>query len=183
MIELDNVLIRLVEVQDAEKLFQLIESNRDRLTQYLPITVKENASPELTGLYLSRKVREAKNRTTFTSVIVHKPSASFAGIIIVKKIDWHAGDCEIGYFICRDFEGQGITSRAVAAVCKHCFGKLNIQKIRLLIGPDNFGSIRVAEKNGFQKTTSLPGGHTGSDGEPVDVDRYELRAAASARVN
>jgi RimJ/RimL family protein N-acetyltransferase len=176
MIELEDILIRQVELTDAEPLFRLINSNRDRLAKYLPITLKENASPELTGNYLSRIVNAAKNRTTFTCVIVDKASETFAGIIIIKKIDWHASDCELGYFICQEFEGQGITSRAVAAVCDHCFGKLNIRKISLFIGPENTGSVRVAEKNGFLKTGSMPGGHRGIDGEPIDVDRYERRA-------
>ncbi len=176
MIELKDILIRQVELADAEPLFHLIDSNRERLVKYLPITLRENASPELTGHYLSRRVNEAKNRTCFTCVVVDKLSGALVGILIVKKIDWHASDCELGYFVCQEFEGQGITSRAVEAVCQHCFDKLNIKKIRLVIGPENIGSIRVAEKNGFQKTASLPGGHQGCNGEPIDVDRYELRA-------
>ena len=107
MINFDEYEMRLVQSSDANQYFALIESNRDRLATFLPVTCKENESPQLTKEYLQRKQAEADARTVFTMVIVHRATNRFSGFMVIKKIDWHAGDCELGYFIDRECEGQG----------------------------------------------------------------------------
>ena len=173
MIEFDEYKIRKLETKDVSRLFDLIDSNRDRLTAYLPITARENESVEMTRSYIERKKNEARQRTVFTCVIEDQPKQAFVGVMVIKNIDWLTGDCEIGYFIDRGHESLGIISRAVNAVAEHCFSKLRLNKISIVTAPENIGSIRVAEKNGFVKTAKVEDGHTDLDGNKHDVFRYE----------
>ena len=175
MLEFDEFLIRSFDKRDQAPLFQLIDSNRDRLTNFLPITAKENGTPDMTATYIESRQLDAKNREVYAFAIVHQTNQEFAGFITIKNIDWHAGDCEIGYFIDQHYEGQGITSRAVRAISDHCFSKLRLRKVVIVTSPDNLGSVRVAEKNGFVKTSKVADGHTDADGINHEVFRYELR--------
>lgn len=169
MIMLENVSVRLIDNEDAEATFQLIDSNRPRLVRYLPITCKENQSLQLTRQYIENRKLDASNRTVFTCVIEDLASNKLAGMFIIKKLDWHAGSCEFGYFICQEFEGTGIISRVIEKSVEHCFTKLRLQTIDIITGPDNPGSIRVAEKNGFEQIKLLKGGHKDQYGSPLDV--------------
>ena len=184
MINFDEYEMRLVQSSDANQYFALIESNRDRLATFLPVTCKENESPQLTKEYLQRKQAEADARTVFTMVIVHRATNRFSGFMVIKKIDWHAGDCELGYFIDRECEGQGVMTRAVAAVITHCFEKLRLRRISIVTSAENKASVSVALKNGFTKKKTLVGGHQDLDGNKIDVDYFEcVKAVAWPSLN
>ena len=59
------------------------------------------------------------------------------------------GSAEVGYWCAADARGQGVTSDAVAAVCRWGFASLGLRHIGWVAGVGNWGSRRVAERNGF----------------------------------
>lgn len=60
------------------------------------------------------------------------------------------GVAEIGFILRRDRWGRGYTGEAAGAVLAHGFGTTGLWRIFADVDPDNAGSIRVLEKNGFQ---------------------------------
>jgi len=64
----------------------------------------------------------------------------------------HQGDraiAEIGFWCAAAARGRGVTTRAVAVVCRWAFAELNLARIEWLAVVGNDGSRRVAEKVGF----------------------------------
>jgi RimJ/RimL family protein N-acetyltransferase len=57
---------------------------------------------------------------------------------------------EIGYLCAAEARGRGVTTAAVAAVCRWGFGALGLGRIEWLAEVGNVASRRVAEKVGFQ---------------------------------
>ena len=85
----------------------------------------------------------------------NKPKSSFAITLggrvigctnIYREEDAMAG---LGYIVERRCWGQGYVSEAVDAMVDHAFGTLHMHRLWLEIDPRNHGSLRVAEKCGF----------------------------------
>jgi RimJ/RimL family protein N-acetyltransferase len=56
---------------------------------------------------------------------------------------------ELGYVISKNFWNKGITSEAVKIALQRGFKDLDVKRIEAYVDPDNKGSIKVLQKNGF----------------------------------
>jgi len=61
----------------------------------------------------------------------------------------HYRSAELGYRIGEHDGGRGIASRAVALCLEQAFGAHGLRRIEAIARPQNKGSIRVLERNGF----------------------------------
>ncbi len=68
-------------------------------------------------------------------------------------------EIELGYRLARAFWGSGLATEGATAVRDVAFGQLGLRRLVSLIDPDNWRSIRVAEKIGMVYTDDvvLPG--------------------------
>lgn len=82
----------------------------------------------------------------------------------------HAGRVEIGYGIHGEYEGRGLTTEAVKALCGWAITQDMVYFVDAETEPENFASQRVLEKSGFKPT-----GITGEEGP-----RFAREKAASA---
>ncbi|MCX6045844.1 MAG: GNAT family N-acetyltransferase [Chloroflexi bacterium] len=57
---------------------------------------------------------------------------------------------EIGYDLARSYWGQGIATEAVHAMLQFCFTQLQLHRVEAHTIIDNFASVRMLEKIGFQ---------------------------------
>jgi len=57
----------------------------------------------------------------------------------------------IGYWLGEAFWGRGLASAALAAVCHHAFATLGLVRLEAAVFARNPASMRVLEKNGFQR--------------------------------
>jgi len=72
------------------------------------------------------------------------------GIISLKNINLTTKVSHIGYWIGEDYWGMGFGTEAVCIVLSYAFSVIGLKKISAFVYPDNKGSIRVLEKNGFK---------------------------------
>ena len=63
----------------------------------------------------------------------------------------HFQCADLGYRIGEHDGGRGIASRAVALCLAEAFGALGLGRIEAIARPENQGSVRVLERNGFQQ--------------------------------
>ena len=78
-----------------------------------------------------------------------------AGTIDIKDIDYVNKKANIGYWIGKQYQGKGIATECVNLVVNYAFDELKLKEISAYIFPDNNSSIRVLEKNGFEKTKEV----------------------------
>jgi ribosomal-protein-alanine N-acetyltransferase len=79
------------------------------------------------------------------------------GQLTVAGITWgslRAGS--IGYWIDSQVAGRGLTPTAVAMAIDHCFSKLRLHRIEIVIRPENVASLRVVQKLGLRYEGSRP---------------------------
>src|SRR4051812_22695991 len=169
-----DLLVRLIEREDFEELYSLVERNRERLLMYFPKTSAIIKDIEAAKKFAKQKVRNALDREQFNFVIVVKSHPQLIGMVMVKNVDWTVPKGELAYFIDQDYEGVGITSNAVKQVVDYCFEELAMEKLYIKFNPENVGSKKVAIKNGFEKEGLLKREFRTGLGELTDVERYGL---------
>ncbi len=102
-----------------------------------------------------RLARHARAGTTLPFAI--EVDGRFAGQITVNNIvRGSAQFASIGYWLDKDFAGQGVMPRAAAMVIDHCFTVVGLHRIEVAIRPENSNSLRVVEKLGIHEVGYAP---------------------------
>jgi len=80
---------------------------------------------------------------------------------------------EIGYWIARQYWGQGIMTDAVRTYVRYAFAELGVTRLTAHVFDFNSASARVLEKNGFVLEGTLRK-HFLKDGRLIDARLYGL---------
>ncbi len=99
--------MKLLEPQDSDKLYQLIDSSREHLRQWLP-WVDQNTTVEHSRQFIQHTLNQFASNNGFTAGIWYQ--GALAGIIGFHKIDWSNRSTSLGYWL-----GEEYTS---LALCK-----------------------------------------------------------------
>lgn len=76
----------------------------------------------------------------------------FCGVIgLILQKDVYRKSAETGYWIGEPFWGKGIATKAVQLIVDHGFNELKLVRIYAGVFEYNMASMKVLEKNGFQK--------------------------------
>lgn len=170
----DNYSIRLIHPDDTEQLLALINANRTRISNYFQKTSKAVYDKSSSKAYIKASIKAANLKEHYCFVIEDPLEHKLSGVIFLKKFDWAIPKCELGYFIDKDKEGKGITTKALAEIINYCFDSLKLNKLFLRAAVDNFQSKKVAEKNGFITEGILRKDFKTQDGVLIDVAYYGL---------
>lgn len=142
----DNLSLVQLQPDQADRLFELTDKNRDYLGKFLPWP------PYVKTVEDSRKHIEEtlENRvadSTYTYGIEF--DGEIVGDISLRNINDKARSPEIGYWISPDHSGQGLTTKSVQALTSLGLSTLGLDKIIIRADPDNIASNKVAEKAGY----------------------------------
>lgn len=140
-----GVALRLLEERHAPTLFSVIEENRDHLSG-LPFVDATHTEDDSLAFIRSSLEQFARNEG-FASGIWR--DAALIGVIGTLKIDWLNRRVEIGYWIARAFQGQGIVTDAGRAVVNHAFAEWDLHRVEIQCASTNERSSAVARRLGF----------------------------------
>lgn len=73
------------------------------------------------------------------------------GTIGIEDVDAQTLRGEVGYWLHSDYAGEGLMTEAGAAIVDFGFDEIGLHRLQLEAGAENKGSIKVAEKLGFQR--------------------------------
>ena len=164
--------LRLFEARHAEAFFQLTEAHRVHLHRWLP-WVERIRSPDDAGAFIRQYLdRFARGEGLMAGIWVED---MLAGGIVYRRIDFTMGVAEIGYWLGTPYLGQGIATRACAAMVDYAFRELRLRRVEILCVPGNRASRAIPERLGFTKEGSLRQSAV-MHGEPVDIVVYGLLA-------
>ncbi|MFX0092692.1 MAG: GNAT family N-acetyltransferase [Candidatus Hodarchaeota archaeon] len=155
-LETARLIIRIYEKGDGTALFLLLESNNNR--KYLKDHIDE-ATTIKTEEGAEIRVREliadwvARNR--FVMGIWLKSSEKYVGQIWIEPNKWGVPSFELGWFLDKSYQGQGLATEAAKAAIQFLFNHLKAHKIIVLTRDDNIRSYKLAERCGFIKEGHL----------------------------
>lgn len=102
-----------------------------------------NASQDI---YTSKQLRvmicNAENTTTL-------------GCIDLYEYEPQHSRCGVGLYIHNSHRGKGYASEAVSLIVQYCFNILFLNQLHTTVNSNNIESLKVFEKNGFEKVGTL----------------------------
>ncbi|MDT7828060.1 GNAT family protein [Pricia sp. S334] len=122
--------------------------------------------------------RQAKSDTE--DVFAIDCQGELCGLIgLILQNDIYRKSAEIGYWIGEPFWGKGIVTKAIELITIYAFDKLILIRIFAGVFEYNVASMRVLEKNGFQKE-GIAKKAVFKNGEFWDEHRYGLLSPQTA---
>ncbi len=157
-----------------EEFFNLIEKNRNRISNTFPVTVENCLDLEKTKQFISNNIEVEAKKEGYYFYVKNIETNKLIGYAGIKKIDLKISKCELFYFIDEDFEGKGLTSKVVSQMIDFCFNDLKMNKIFICTSKINFASQQIALKNNFQQEGILREEFKNSDGILEDIVYFGL---------
>jgi [ribosomal protein S5]-alanine N-acetyltransferase len=130
---------------DAEELAALYGANRDFLAPFEP----DRGDAWFTALGQRERLGQPVNGWRFA---ILDDANAIAGTISISDVVRGAfQSAHVGYWVDAAHNGQGLATKAVAAVAEFAFGRGGLHRLQAATLVDNHASQRVLEKNGFER--------------------------------
>jgi ribosomal-protein-serine acetyltransferase len=152
----EQILLQQHAPHEAEILFKAVDTNRERLGKFLPWVDSTQAVQDEKN-YIENCLDKWDQQILFAYSLYRKSDLQFLGVGNVHSISWKDERCELGYWILREYEGQGYISDFVRTIEATCF-KLGFFRIEIHCDAKNVRSAAIPLRNGYEKE-----GHLRSD--------------------
>ncbi len=176
MISTKDFQINELQLSDAGALSKLMVKNYSGFQRYFPKTLAQNLSQKASEEYIRKKQKERTSKFQFTWAIRENAGDDVIGLVILKELDWDKGIGEFAYCMDASFEGRGWMTEGVKRLTQYVFKKLGLQTLQIITHQTNSGSVRVAEKCGYQWQKTLIKSYTPPDGIALDMELYECNS-------
>ncbi len=164
--------INLLQADESEAFFNLIDRNRSRLEDFFAGTVSKTRTLEATQAYAIEIQKRISDKSYFPYMITDTHTNEFVGLVDIKNIDWNVPKAELGSFIDSHYEGKGIVTEATKHVIDHIVEIHKFSKLLCRANIRNKGSIAVILKNGFTLEGTIRRDYKTTRGEVVDLNYY-----------
>lgn len=149
-----HVTLRAPRAADYPAWRDLRRDSREFLKPFEPRWSEADLAQRVFTTRLRRGREEAKSGTDFTFFLfIHENGREvLAGGLTLSNIRRRAAQfVTLGYWMGRDYAGQGLMTEAVGAVIPFIFDTLGLHRIHAACIPTNAASRRVLEKNAFKE--------------------------------
>ena len=136
--------------ENAEKIFGIIEQNRDYLTAWQGHFGKLTNTDDVVA-YLTKREKQISENQGVCFYIFHNDNL----IGRIRFFNIQDTTCEIGYWLAQSVNHNGFMSEALSALESELF-KFGFNKITLDIDDGNIPSETLAKRNGYKLARRLP---------------------------
>ena len=148
MIKVDDAIsLELVDEKHTEIIFTLIQSNKHLLRDWLPWV--DDADMKFVKQFVSNSKRQYKAKTDHPFVILYNNVV--VGRIGIYTIHPKTKTGSIGYWIDEKYKGKGIITKACVAILNYAFNVVQLNKIEIKCGTENYKSQGIPERLNFKK--------------------------------
>lgn len=152
-----RIILRKHDEEMATIMFSYVDKDRERLSKFLPWVPKiQSVKDELN--YIKHTHQCWEQATLFDYGIFRKSDELYMGNIGIHNVRKDINQCEIGYWILGDFEGQGYMSEALRVLESHVFS-LGFQKVEVRCSSLNQRSANVPKACGYKLESLLKDSH------------------------
>ena len=169
--------LRILEPRHAEALFQLVDTNRAHLREWMP-WVDGTTSADDTAEFIDASLEQYGNQQGLNLGIWYE--GELCGTIGYVYWDMIHKKTEIGYWLDRSHTGKGIITRCTQALVDYAFDVLRMNRIQISCGTGNKASCAVAERLGFKHEGLIRDGEWLYD-HYHDLNVYALLAGERSR--
>jgi RimJ/RimL family protein N-acetyltransferase len=175
-IQTKRLVIRCWEPKDAPLLMEAVEQSREHLLPWMPWAARIGSDALQEYVERIRRWRGQFDLSRDFVYAVFNPEESrvLGGSGLHTRLG--EGAREIGYWIHKDFAGQGLATELSAALVRVAFEILEMKRIEIHCDPQNVRSAAVPRKLGFKMEAVLKKRMQTSDAEWRDSMIWTLFA-------
>lgn len=143
-----EISLMLLQPKHAETLFELVDTGRDYLREWLPwvdTTKSVKDGEEVIRLWLKQFAAD----DGFNAGIVYQ--GKIVGVIGFHGINRVHQSASIGYWLAEGVQGKGIMIRACRKMVEVAFGEYGLNRIEIRCAFENDKSRVIPERFGFQQ--------------------------------
>jgi ribosomal-protein-serine acetyltransferase len=144
----DEISLEPLDEKHAIEMFDLIDSNRDHLREWLPWVDPMRTIENLRNHIAYCKQNEVAG-TDYPFAIMF--NGKIAGRIGIHYIHHHNKIASLGYWLGDGYQGKGIMTKSCIALINHCFNELGMNRVEIKCATGNTKSAAIAEKLNFKK--------------------------------
>lgn len=143
----EHITIRLLEPNDAERLAELIIQNQQRLSQWLFFAENPSSAETYRETLIPDWRRQYADLNGIEAGLLY--DGSLCGMIGLHNLDQVNQKAEIGYWIAKEFEGQGIITAACRKLVTYAFEELGLNRVAICAAVGNKKAERFRSGSGF----------------------------------
>ncbi|WP_175596144.1 GNAT family N-acetyltransferase [Thermomonospora catenispora] len=147
---------RLLTLDDAPVLAELVRLNRDFLTPWEPLRSEEYYTPEGQLAEIREALERYEQGSSVPHVIVDDHGRVVGRITLSGIVRGAFQSCSAGYWVSAHANGRGHATAAVREMVRLAFEDLGLHRVQAEILPHNVRSRRVLERNGFVRIGLAP---------------------------
>ncbi len=144
-----GVALRPLRRRDAKVLQRLLVQDRAWLSPWEATTpgIRYPVNARSLVSNLLHQVREG----TGAAFVVEYEGAVAGQLNVANILHGSVSSGTIGYWIAKEFAGQGIMPKAVALAIDYLFDEVGLHRVEIDIRPENAASLRIVEKLGLRR--------------------------------
>lgn len=142
----DRITLKAIENQEAKELYQLIDKNREHLKNWIGWVNRIVREEDFV------RIVESWNISSFRTNGVHLGiyyDGNIVGMLDYLYIDEENDKTEFGCWLDKGHTGQGIMTKATAALVDYSFKKLGLHRVEIHVSVENTKSKAVPKRLGF----------------------------------
>ena len=146
-----RLLIRPPQAGDGPAYHAAVNASREHLRRFLPWVDSSHLTQEDSENMVRMFQAKFQTRSDVILALFDRHTQQLYGGSGMHRMDWSVPSFEIGYWIHKDHEGQGLVTEAVNAITRYAFTQLQAQRVEIRCETDNVRSRAVAERLGFER--------------------------------
>jgi RimJ/RimL family protein N-acetyltransferase len=142
-----GIVLRRVRADEAPMLLEAVRESMDTVGRWMSWCNESYSIQEATA-WIDRQTVLAELGTAYEFGVFGEDSGRFygcAGLNCIIKVNRIAN---LGYWVRRSAEGQGVTTSAARCLVEFGFTKAGLSRIEIVASVENLASRRIAEKLG-----------------------------------
>ena len=148
----ENTYLKLLDLSDAEALFELTNRSRDMLREWL-LFVDDVKTVKDTERFIQDAMRLYAENNGLQAGIYYE--GKLAGVIGYHQINKEHNWTSIGYWLGSDFVGKGLVTNSMRAFIDYAFDYLKVHRIEVRVAVGNIRSRTIPKILGFKEEGRL----------------------------
>ncbi len=148
----DGIYLRPAAPDDFAQWSALREASRNFLVPWEPTWPEDDLTRKAFRRRLKRYAEDAAREESYALLIFDSATDSLLGGLTLGGVRRGVAEtATLGYWIGARHAGRGHMTRAVAATAAFAFKELRLHRVEAACIPENAASVKVLERNGFQR--------------------------------
>lgn len=148
----EDLSLKIQEMRDAERIFELTDSSREYLKEWLPWLEFTNEIQDTRNFIKSGSSNFVEGKS-LGAVILYKDE--IVGIGGFNNINHANKTAYIGYWLGQEYQGKGIMTRVAKALTDYALTDLKLNKVEIRAAVENHKSRSIPERLGYTEEGTI----------------------------